>query len=242
MSLHNAHIRDVHKIKQISFDFWNTLAIPNLAYSKERTRMLATSLSLEESEAKRLYTSTKRFLDTAAELTGFGTTRENALHLMHANRPGGKVLCDSALRNTGIMMDGLFSDNRPTIPAELPGLLRQLSERGIGLNILSNTNFTRGETLRECVLFPAFGDLFDFMLFSDEHELAKPHTEFFGKVFTGAQKRHGYIYPSHILHIGDNEITDVFGANRMGMSSMLVEDPNDLVTQLKNLIAEIDHA
>lgn len=229
-------------IKHMSFDFWNTLAIPNLEFSAARTRVIADYYGIEETEAKRVYTSVKKFADTAAELTGFGTTRENVMKLLNAQMPENKQLSDEDLGILAGVIDDLFITFPPSIPNDLVLLLTQIQERhGITMNILSNTNFIQGELLQEHVINPTFGEtFFSFQMYSDAHQMAKPSSDYYNRLVFNA--RSSVRWPScerkEILHIGDNEITDVRGADFALINSLLINNPHHLVDTLQDLLNE----
>lgn len=228
-------------IKHMSFDFWNTLAVPNLEFSAARTRIIAEYYGIEELDAKRIYTSVKKFADTAAELTGFGTTRANVMKLLNAQMPKDKQLGEGDLDILSGVIDDLFITFPPTIPALVVDQMVKVQERGITMNILSNTNFIQGETLLEHVIIPAFGEnFFAFQMYSDEWEMAKPHNEFFNAMVRHARMAvtHANCKRDQIIHIGDNEITDVYGASEVQINSIHVNSPHHLVDVLQDLLNE----
>lgn len=223
-------------IKHISLDFWNTLASPNPEYARQRTNLIASFFDIPFDEAKRTYTSTKKFMDTAAEMAGFALSRDDVVQMLNEQMPSGHSLSQTKLNEFTFKMDQLFQHNLPTISPELVEVLKLVKGRGIQFGILSNTNFTRGELLRGVVLDPAFGaDFFAFTMFSDDWRLAKPDDEFFSTMVryaalnTGCDRR-------QILHIGDNYITDVKGAENVGIQSLHVTDPTDLVRLLQGML------
>lgn len=229
-------------VKHVSFDFWNTLAVPNLEFSAARTRVIAEYYGIPEEDAKRIYTSVKNFSDTAAELTGFGTTRENVMKLLNAQMPKDKRLDDENLEILSGVIDDLFAAFPPTIPERLVHLVKALRSRGVTVNILSNTNFIRGETLNEVVLEPEFGEnFFAFQMFSDEWDMAKPSEEFFVSMLRFARRaaRAGEGCMTYeVLHIGDNDITDISGGNGVAVQTLKVADPHDLTVKLEKLLNE----
>lgn len=226
-------------IKHMSFDFWNTLAVPNLEFSAARTRVIADFYGIEESEAKRVYTSVKKFSDTAAELTGFGTTRENVMKLLNAQMPKDKQLGHVDLEIMAGMIDDLFVAFPPSIPESLVLVMTQIQERhNITMNILSNTNFIKGELLKEHVITPAFGeDVFSFQMYSDEWEMAKPSQDFFGAMKQKARAQRPCAV-NEIIHVGDNNITDVYGAKEAHINSIFINNPHHLVDTLQDLLNE----
>lgn len=236
------NITSLVNVKHLSFDFWNTLAVPNLEFSAARTRVIADYYGIPVEEAKRVYTSVKKFADTAAELTGFGTTRENVMKLLNAQMPKEKRLNDEDLEIMAGVFDDLFVAFPPTVPERLVHLIKELRSRGITINILSNTNFIRGETLQREVIEASFGKhVFNFQMYSDEFEMAKPNEEFFLTMIRFATRvaRDGQgCMRYEICHVGDNDITDIQGGESVNVQTLKVNDPHDLVAKLEELLNE----
>lgn len=225
------------KVRHISFDFWNTLAFPNGDYTHQRNWNLCEPYgiyNLKTTEQK--YRSTKKFLESAAELSGYGTTAANCWEIL--NRQFQRPLSSEALAEFVLSIEQLFIDNPPSFPNELPEVLAQLKEQGITSSILSNAHFVRGELLRDQIVVPTFGDAFLFQMYSDEYEMSKPNVDFFNTMVRATQgMRPGGCSKATILHVGDNVATDEDGALHAGLQFMKVTSPDDLVIKLKLLLA-----
>lgn len=230
---------DLSNIRHISLDFWNTLATPNPEYAFMRTNLIASYFDIPFDEAKRLYTSTKKFMDTAAEMAGFALSREDVVQMLNKQMPSGHSISQTKLNEFTFKMDQLFQHNIPTISQELVEVLKLVKARGVQLGVLSNTNFTRGALLRGVVLDPAFGDdFFAVTMFSDEWKMAKPSGVFYRHMISGARRARAPTIPllNQIIHIGDNLITDVKGAQNVGIEGLHVTDPTDLVRLLQGML------
>ena len=99
-----------------------------------------------------------------------------------------------------------------------PGLeecLRALRDAGIRLGIVCDVGLTSSPTLRARLDRLGVLDAFDAWSFSDETGVFKPAPEAFGAALNalGVQARDA-------AHIGDNERTDITGANALGMVSV----------------------
>lgn len=228
-------------IRHISLDFWNTIAVPSKQYASKRTWAICHAYgSLNTNTAEQKYRGTKKILDRAAELTGFGTTDWNCWQLL--NTQFRKVLTDQELATLVVECHDLFVKYPPTVPAELVDAIAKAKEQGITFNILSNTNFIAGNLLVKHVINANFPEgTFDFMLFSDEHHMAKPKIDFFWQVYTRLndllwkRKEHA-VRGSAILHIGDNEITDVKGAESVNFNACLVKDPTETAQRILEIL------
>lgn len=228
-------------IRHISFDAWNTLIIPNLEFSRARSELIAEVYDIPFEQAKAAYTQTKRFLDTAAELDGYGTSCSNVYKLLNAQLKG--KLDDGHLTELRSDINELFAEFPPTLPDELAEVLIQMSDCGFTMNILSNTNYVGGNQLLTHVFDLKLGEnFFEFTLFSDQHKVAKPHADFFNMMKIHANfVNEGYLrgallteLGSHeILHVGDNRITDVKGANDNNITALYVRDPHHTAALLK---------
>lgn len=229
-------------IRHISFDAWNTLFTPNPEFSRRRTALIAQTFDISVDEAKSAYTQTKRFLDTAAELTGFGTTVENVYKLLAAHLKRD----DIDLVELRDRVDDLFVLESPFIDPEMSPLLRELrryADRSLTFSVTSNTNFIGGKVLRAVVFGRYFRGQFDALHFSDESEAAKPSKTFFQEMmfeadFVNRAWAHtdSSVEPHEILHVGDNLITDGH-AIKHGMQFMHVKNPQHLISQFKGLLS-----
>lgn len=109
-----------------------------------------------------------------------------------------------------------WDEHSYTDPA-VPGLLRQLRERGLKIGVLSNTTWPAAEHDR---IFRRDGidDLIDAAVYSSELAWAKPHPE----AFRAALDAVGVRDPARAVYVGDRLFEDIFGANRVGMRAVLV--------------------
>jgi putative hydrolase of the HAD superfamily len=98
-------------------------------------------------------------------------------------------------------------------------------------NLLSNTGFIKGVTLRKVLKHLGIDTYFDFQLYSDEAGLSKPNKAFFQLMLDEVAKLKN-IEPIEIVHIGDNPKADIWGADRVGISSLLVNSNNTSIIKL----------
>jgi putative hydrolase of the HAD superfamily len=89
-------------------------------------------------------------------------------------------------------------------------------------NILSNTGFIRGTTLRKVLKHLEIDRYLDFQLYSDEVRMSKPNPGFFKLMLDGCKNHHQNIEMHEILHVGDNPFADIKGAQNVGINSMLI--------------------
>lgn len=211
-------------IKHISFDVWKTLITPSKEYGKARNEAIARHFGITYEEAKAAYQHCKKFLDNTAEIAGFGMSVHNNWTLLQRTLKKDTNSLQSLISEC----HDLFTVHKPTLNEELVIELKKLKEMGYELSIKSNTNFISGKVLSE-VLFNHL-DVFKFQHYSDLEECAKPGHKFY--LLTEQAVKY-YIHPEHILHIGDNKITDG-ECTKFGWNFQYVENPQDLLIKLQN--------
>ncbi len=91
------------------------------------------------------------------------------------------------------------------------------------IGLISNTGRTPGVVLRTVMSRLGILEEFSALLFSDEVGYLKPHPEIFKKASQTLR-----VPLSEIMHVGDDEKTDIEGAKNAGMQALFVEEPADL--------------
>lgn len=213
-------------VKHVSFDFWNTLARPNPEFARVRNQYLSHFFNIGVDEMKEIYTRVKKRLDFNAEFTGVQGNVNDAI----------KALCDETETSYNehditiirLNLSQLFMMHRPIFPDGLAEAVNKLHTKGISTNITSNTNFISGFVLRKCIEHMCF----NFTLFSDIYQLAKPSKKFFGIIPYELD-----LQPHEILHVGDNELADIKGGESMGFKTSLVKNPDETLTVINNILA-----
>jgi putative hydrolase of the HAD superfamily len=124
-------------------------------------------------------------------------------------------------------------------------VLSRLRERGIKIGVLSNTMWPRSwhEAVfrRDGVL-----DLIDGAVYSSEIDWTKPHPE----AFRAAMAAIGVTDPARCVFVGDRPWDDVYGAQSLGMRTVLVPNsdvptfadatPDAVISTLRDLLPLID--
>ncbi|MEZ4788239.1 MAG: HAD-IA family hydrolase, partial [Flavobacterium haoranii] len=114
----------------------------------------------------------------------------------------------------------IFFENEPIfINSNTHKIFEELKNEGITMNILSNTGFIKGRTLRLFLEKNILDGYFDFQIYSDECNYSKPNIEIFDLAYnkiTNKNKTH----KSQVLHLGDNLIADCEGAKAFGFSTL----------------------
>jgi len=104
---------------------------------------------------------------------------------------------------------------------DIPNALHQLKADGKTLNILSNTAFIKGTSLRMVLAHYGLEDVFDFQVYSDEAGYSKPSAGIYQHTYNQITAI-GSIAKNEVLHVGDNRISDYNGALAFGFDAHLI--------------------
>jgi putative hydrolase of the HAD superfamily len=117
----------------------------------------------------------------------------------------------------------LFMKYKPILMySDIKNLLQEITEKDKTINILSNTAFIKGRTLKKVLAYYELTDYFKFQIYSDEVGISKPNMEIFQLVFDQINA-HRKTEKKEILHVGDNSIADYNGALRFGFDAHLLK-------------------
>jgi len=91
-------------------------------------------------------------------------------------------------------------------------LLHELRDNGLKIGLISNTGRTPGSVLREVLAKREVLELFDAVVFSNEHGVCKPQRSIFNALSSALE-----VPAANTLFVGDNIYCDVHGAQQAGM-------------------------
>lgn len=102
------------------------------------------------------------------------------------------------------------------------------------LSILSNTGFIKSHTLKQFLVKTGLGRYFDFQIYSDEVGLSKPNEQLFRHMTNAvhAMRQHHPVIDSEIIHIGDNPLADIQGAEKAGIDSFLINSNDKTIKDI----------
>ncbi|WP_428224740.1 HAD family hydrolase [Flavobacterium sp.] len=215
--------------KHYSFDLWLTLVKSNPLYKQKRNQLFKDFFEIDlplETVSSKI-----RFFDVSCnainEQTGlnFDTFQIYSLILNELGYDLTKLSLER-LEEFYILTENLFLEFAPELlHPNTKEILLALLEKDKTLNILSNTGFVRGTTIRKYLQNVELSELFSFEIFSDECNLSKPNPKIFEILY---QKVNPTLRLSkdEIVHIGDNFFADVQGANNFGISGRLIKITN----------------
>jgi HAD superfamily hydrolase (TIGR01549 family) len=213
-------------IKALTLDFWDTIfkmeseMNPQKLRLDKMTSMLKNcKIDLDDEGLTSLYTEVWKKFDKE--------WREN-YYTMTTYQIVGYILQKMNISVPDEIFDNLVIDFQEAILRCPPALMEnakteigKLSEK-YKLAIISDTGFTPGRVLREILRINGILRYFDVLVFSDEFGKSKPHTD----TFLHVSRKLG-IKPEEMVHVGDNERTDIGGALEAGMKSILFTKETD---------------
>ncbi len=121
---------------------------------------------------------------------------------------------------------------------EVLGTLSALKERRMTLAVISNFD----SRLLRILDGLSIGSRFDDIFVSSRVGYAKPD----GKIFAAALQRHG-LRPENVLHVGDSETNDLHGAQKAGLTGLLIDRRQETgrsglhrIASLEEILARLD--
>jgi len=225
--------------KHYSFDLWLTLIKSNPAFKAERARYFhsrfnSTGKSLEEVSV--IFRRVDLMVNAINERTGKNIDAEE-MYLMVIS-----IINDYSTAFDGIDSDALYEEMEVLVLEHMPlvycpdsmGILSRLKDSGRSTtSLLSNTGFIKGRTLRKILNHLQLDQLLDFQLYSDEVRMSKPNLKFFQLMLDNIDRqKHVELGLHEIIHVGDNQLADVKGAEAAGIKSMLINSNHLTISSL----------
>ncbi|MES2733652.1 MAG: HAD family hydrolase [Bacteroidota bacterium] len=216
---------DRSNLKHISFDLWLTLIKSNPLFKPLRNDLLIECFGIDHPPAlvSERVNQCDRFLNIINEQVGRNVhTYEILLIVLERLDVNIQEVSVEQLEHYYLRMEELFFRYHPVLIAtETSHILAGLQSKGITLNILSNTGFIQGRTLRKLLAQLDIGQCFSFQLYSDEMGYSKPSAQAYHCLLESLSHQTS-INKEAILHIGDNRIADYEGAIKFGIQAQLI--------------------
>ncbi|SHM45059.1 HAD family hydrolase [Flavobacterium chilense] len=210
-----------------SFDLWLTLIRSNPEFKRKRNLLFKDFFEINASIEK--VTEVVRYYDVLCnninEKTGLNLSTYEIYYLILGALEVN--LESNGLERLAAFYDeteALFFNNKPELI--FPDIKLQFEEivaEGKSINILSNTGFIKGKSLRKLISYYELTDFISFQIYSDEVGFSKPNKEIFQLVFDQV-KESKKIPKNEVLHIGDNSIADYNGAINFGFEAHLLKN------------------
>lgn len=225
--------------KHYSFDLWLTLIKSDPAFKIERTKYFHENFNTTKKtieEVALIFRQVDLMVNAMNEKTGKNIDADE-MYLMVIS-----IMNDYSTDFQDIDPEALYQEMEKLLLKHMPllycsdciSVLSKLKESGSStVSLLSNTGFIRGKTLRTVLHHLELDTLLDFQLFSDEFRMSKPNPQFFQLMLdTIDQNKHPQIGLKEIIHIGDNPVADIRGAEAIGINSLLINSNHLTISHL----------
>ncbi|MBO9693871.1 HAD family hydrolase [Chryseobacterium sp.] len=216
---------DIHNHCHFSFDLWLTLIKSHPEFKAKRVELFSSFFNVDKpiEEVAKTVKYYDDLCNTINEVTGGNIdTFEIYLMILGALNVDIKSLNKEKLNTFYSKSEALFLKYRPVVIFEnIHDIFEEIKNQGKTINILSNTGFIKGETMRKFLIHENLDQYIDFHIYSDEINCSKPNPLIFQEVKNCIKDQD---LPLHqILHIGDNPIADYQGAKNFGFSAHLLK-------------------
>ncbi|MCL8536898.1 HAD family hydrolase [Chryseobacterium gallinarum] len=208
-----------------SFDLWLTLIKSHPEFKTKRVELFSSFFNVDKpiEEVAKTVKYYDDLCNSINEIIG-GNIDTFEIYLMIL----GSLNVDIAsvnkekLNDFYLKSEELFLEYKPVVIFEnIHDFFENIKNQGKTINILSNTGFIKGKTMRKFLIHENLDQYIDFHIYSDEINCSKPNPLIFQEV---KNKIRDQDLPLHqILHIGDNPVADYQGAKNFGFSAHLLK-------------------
>ncbi|MPS64892.1 MAG: phosphoglycolate phosphatase [Chryseobacterium sp.] len=216
---------DLHNHSHFSFDLWLTLIKSHPEFKAKRVELFSSFFEVSEPIDK--VTETVKYYDDLCnsinEVTGGNIdTFEIYLLILNSLNIDVNQLNKEALNEFYQKSEDLFLEYKPVVIFEnIHDFFDEIKSQGKTINILSNTGFIKGRTMRKFLINENLDQYIDFHIYSDEMNCSKPDPKIFQQVKNLIQDQD--LQLNQVLHIGDNPIADYKGARDFGFNAHLLK-------------------
>lgn len=216
---------DIHNHCHFSFDLWLTLIKSHPEFKTKRVELFTSFFTIDKpiDEVAKTVKYYDDLCNTINEITGGNIdTFEMYLLILGSLDVDVKQLDKERLEEFYLKSEELFLEYKPVVIFEnIKEFFDQIKNEGKTVNILSNTGFIKGRTMRKFLIQEELDQYIDFHIYSDEINISKPNPLIFQEVKNNLKDQD---LPMHrILHIGDNPVADYKGAKDFGFSAHLLK-------------------
>ncbi|MES2826885.1 MAG: HAD family hydrolase [Bacteroidota bacterium] len=225
--------------KHYSFDLWLTLIKSNPNFKIERAKHFHKYFNRKDKtieEISAIFRKVDLMVNSINEKTGKNIDAEE-MYLMVIS-----IINDYSSDFSNVDVETLYEQMETLVLEHLPqiycnnsiGVLKSIRASGKStISLLSNTGFIKGSTLRKILTRLELDQILDFQLYSDEVRMSKPNPQFFQLMIdTIDRKKHSQIELHEIIHIGDNVVADIKGAEYLGIKSLLINSNHLKISHL----------
>ncbi|MFN4365682.1 HAD family hydrolase [Chryseobacterium hispalense] len=215
---------DIHNHSHFSFDLWLTLIKSHPEFKVKRVELFSSFFDVKRpiDEVAKIVKYYDDLCNSINEVIGENVdTFEIYLLILHALEVDIKQIDKVQLNTFYQKSEDLFLEYKPVVIFEnLHQFFDEIKNQGKTINILSNTGFIKGKTMRKFLMNENLDQYIDFHIYSDETNCSKPDPRIFQEVRNLLNNKD--LDSAQILHIGDNPIADYKGAKDFGFNAHLL--------------------
>ncbi len=212
-------------IRAVTFDFWNTLIVPENDLTREsRTEAVVAAvhgagIEVSREQVEQAFVGLfETFNEHWASNRQF-TAEHAAAVVIERLAP---EVASAAREEITEAFAGAASDVVPELTPNVADALAALDERGVSIGIICDVGMTPSTFLRSYLEHHGVLEHFDHFSFSDEVGVYKPDRRIFDHALEGLGAA-----PEQAAHVGDLRRTDVAGARDRGMVSVRYRGSHD---------------
>lgn len=216
---------DIHNHSHFSFDLWLTLIKSHPEFKAKRVELFSSFFDVKKpiDEVAKVVKYYDDLCNSINEVAGGNVdTFEIYLLILNALKVDVKQLNKDQLNQFYQKSEDLFLEYKPVVIFEnLHQFFDEIKNQGKTINILSNTGFIKGKTMRKFLIEENLDQYIDFHIYSDELKISKPNPIVFQEVKNLIKNKD--LKMNQILHVGDNPIADYKGARDFGFNAHLIK-------------------
>ncbi|QQV01720.1 MULTISPECIES: HAD family hydrolase [Chryseobacterium] len=216
---------DIHNHSHFSFDLWLTLIKSHPEFKAKRVELFSSFFDIKKpiNEVAKVVKYYDDLCNSINELTGGNiNTFEIYLLILNALEVDVKQVNKDLLNQFYQKSEDLFLKYKPVVIFEnLHQFFDEIKNQGKTVNILSNTGFIKGKTMRKFLMNENLDQYIDFHIYSDEMNCSKPNPKIFQEVKNLLPNQD--LDVKQVLHIGDNPVADYKGAKDFGFNAYLLK-------------------
>ncbi|WP_027380058.1 HAD family hydrolase [Chryseobacterium daeguense] len=216
---------DIHNHSHFSFDLWLTLIKSHPEFKAKRVELFSSFFNVEKpiEEVSKVVRYYDDLCNSINEVIGRNVdTFEIYLLILNSLQVDIKQINKEILNEFYQKSENLFLEYSPVVIfKDVHDFFDEIKNQGKTINILSNTGFIKGKTMRKFLINENLDQYIDFHIYSDEINCSKPNPRIFQEVKNLIKNQD--LDLKQILHIGDNPIADYKGAKDFGFNAHLLK-------------------
>lgn len=216
---------DIHNHSHFSFDLWLTLIKSHPEFKAKRVELFSSFFDVKKpiDEVAKVVKYYDDLCNSINEVIGGNVdTFEIYLLILNALEVDVKQMNKDQLNQFYQKSEDLFLEYKPVVIFEnLHQFFDEIKNQGKTINILSNTGFIKGKTMRKFLISENLDQYIDFHIYSDELNCSKPNPIVFQEVKNLIKNKD--LKMNQILHVGDNPVADYKGAKDFGFNAHLIK-------------------